>query len=146
MAKATKRQMIEREEDIQDALRLGKDFRAFGPELAKKHKCSKSSIQRQYLNLVSEMASKQKDSREELRVELMLKTQHLYDLALENGNIKNALDALNSQAKMGGLFQPEKAEKVEKIAPPSFHFVERDNSIPLAVVPKDDDDRDTGTN
>lgn len=145
MAKATKKQMIERDDDIQDALRLGQDFRTFGPILAKKHNCSKGSIQRQYLNLVSELAGKQKESREELRVELMLKVQHLYDVALKAGNIKNALDALNSQAKMGGLFQPDKAEEKDKAAPPSFNFIERDNSVPLTVVPKDDDDGETGT-
>lgn len=145
MSRATKRQMTEREDDILEALRLGQDFRTFGSVLAKKHNCSKSSVHRQYLNLVSEMASQQKETREELRVELMIKTQFLYDKALEAGNIKNALDAVNSHAKMAGLFQPDKEEKEEKVAPPSFHFVEKDNSIPLAVVPEDKDD-DTGTN
>ena len=144
MAKATKKQMIDREEDIHEALRLGQDFRTFGPILAKKHNCSKLSIQRQYLNLVSELAGKQEESREELRVELLMRVRHLYDLALADGNIKSALDSLNSEAKIGGLFKPDKVEKEEKIAPPSFNFVERDNSIPLTVVPEDSED-DTGT-
>lgn len=136
MAKATKRQMIEREEDIQEQLRQGLELSQFSEALARKHKCSKSSIERQYYAIINEMAEVQKEQREQLRVQMLLRTNHLYQRALESGNIKNAIDAVNLQSKIGGLYQPEKQEKEERKAPPQFLFQERK----LSVVPKDDDD------
>jgi hypothetical protein len=141
MAKATKRQMIEREEDIQAQLRMGREISQFAEELARKHKCSKGSIERQYYNLMKDLAEVQKEKREELRVQMLMRTNHLYQRALEDGNIKNAIDAVNLQSKIGGLYQPEKADKEEKPQAPKFVFKERN----LSVVPKEkEDERDAG--
>ena len=116
--------------------------KALSEELAKKHKCSKSSIERQYYKIMKDLAELQKEQREELRVQMIMRTNHLYQRALETGNIKNAIDAVNLQSKIGGLYQPEKAEKEEKPQAPKFVFQERK----LSVVPKDDDDERDASN
>lgn len=145
MGKATKKQMLDREEDIQAELRLGKDIHQFAEDLARKHKCSKGSIERQYQSMINSMAESQQEKREELRIKMQLRTDYLYNAALSAGNIKNAIDAVNLQAKIGGLYQPEKEKEKEKIQPPTFQFRQRDEAVPLQVVPKDDDDeRNTG--
>jgi len=136
--------MIEREEDIQEHLRLGQDIGQFSQSLATKYNCSKHSIERQCRGILKDMANMQKENREELRVKLMLRNDHLYNRALADGKIKVAIDAVNLQAKIGGLYQPDKEEAEEKPQAPSFSFSERNNAIPLAVVPEDDDGN-TGT-
>jgi len=142
MAKATKRQMLEREEDIQESLREGKSIGTFGPELATKHRCSAGSIERQYRAIINYMKARQEEARDELKVQLMLRNDRLYEMALHSGNVKHAMDVNNLQAKIGGLYQPDKLAEGDKEKPPSFMFEERDNSVPLTVVPEDDDDRD----
>lgn len=144
MARATKRQLIEREEDIQEAIKQGRDLNKFAAELATKHKCTPASIKRQYRDIINQLAETQKDEREGLRAELELQARHIQSIALEKGSLKNALDAINQRAKLGGLYQPDKAEEEKAPEKPVFNFTKRDNSVPLSVVPKDKDDN-TGT-
>lgn len=141
MARATKKQLIEREEDIHTAIRLGQEPAEFSKILAKKHDCSPHTIMRQYRELVNQLAESQKEVREELRVELELQAKHIQSLALQNGNLKNALDAINQRAKLSGLYLPEKEETPKAPPKPVFNFVKQDNSVPLSVVPEDDDER-----
>ncbi len=144
MAKATKRQMIEREEDIRAALAKGERTNQFAPQLAKKHRCSEGSIIHQYRVLMKELAEINKESREEFRAEMKMRAQHVFAQALKEKMYKTALDAINVESKISGLYQPEKPQEKEKEAPPSFQFKERGEAIPLAVVPEDDDDKDAG--
>lgn len=140
MARATKRQLIEREEDIQTAIRLGQEPTDFAKVLATKHKCSPGSIMRQYREIINYLAETQKDEREGLRAELEMQAKHIQSKALEQDNLKHALDAINQRAKLAGLYNPAKEEAAKEPPKPVFNFVPRDNSVPLAVVPKDDDE------
>jgi len=144
MSKATKRQMLEREEDIQAAIAEGKTPKEFSEDLARKHKCSAHSIERQYRAIINEMIEIQKEARGELKVKLMARNDLLYKKALEAGNVKNAMDSINLQAKLGGLYEPKK-EKKEETKQPVFNFVEKGDAN-LTVVREDDDDDDAVNN
>ena len=145
MSKATKREMLEREDDIQAKLKLGQDIGDFAQDLAEKHNCSKHSIERQYRVIINAMIELQKEDRAELKVKLMLRNDAIYKRVTEAKNSpfnpKLAMDSINLQAKIGGLYTPEKGEAAAEPIQPVFNFTHRDNSIPLAVVPEDDDDK-----
>lgn len=138
MSKATKREMMEREADIQTAIESGLKPSEFAETLARKHKCSAHSISRQYRDIINAMIEIQQDDRAELKVKLMLRNEHLYREALKKDNIRGAMDSINLQAKLGGLYDPTKVKEEEK-KQPIFNFVESGEAT-LAVVPKDDDD------
>jgi len=117
MSKATKRQMVEREDDIQIKLAKGLDIKDFSAELATKHRCAELSITKQYRTIIKAMVAIQKENRGELKVTLMMRNDHLYRTALAKGNIKYAMDAINLQAKIGGLYEAEKIEEKKKTLP-----------------------------
>ena len=137
MSKATKRQMLEREEDIQVAIEQGKAPRDFTEELARKHDCSPNSIERQYRAIINALIEIQKEDRAELKVKLMMRNDNLFKKALDGNNIKSAMESINLQAKLGGIYEAKKEAKEEK-KQPVFNFVENGDKT-LQVVPEDDD-------
>ena len=137
MAKATKRQMMEREEDIQARIEVGETPKDFSADFARKHKCSEHSIERQYREIINAMVEIQKGDRAELKVKLMMRNDYLFKQALKEGNNKHAMESINLQAKIGGLYEAKK-ETAEEQKQPVFNFVQSDNSN-LQVVPDDDD-------
>jgi hypothetical protein len=142
MSKATKRQMIEREEDIRDNLSAGRELRSFAPDLAKKHRCSELSIKRQYYQILNEMVEQNKGRRDELRVKLMERNDYLYQRALRDNNIKQAADINNLQAKIGGLYQPDTKQEAEKPRQPVFNIVANDSKV-VPMVSDEEDGTDT---
>ena len=143
MSKATKRQMLEREEAIRDNLAEGRDIRDFVSELAKKHACSELSIKRQYYQILNELVEVSKGARDELRVKLMARNDYLYKQALQQGNLKQAADINNLQAKIGGLYQPDQKKADEKPAAPVFNIVSNEdkNVVPMVSDPEHDPDK-----
>ena len=137
---ATKREMMERADDIKEALLRGEPASSFIPIIANKFNCSKSTIERQYRSIITLLANEQKEQLHQLRSELIMRSESLYRLAVERGNIRNAIDAINIQAKIAGLYLPEKEEKEAKEVAPIFQFKKVDNSN-LSVVPDDDDEQ-----
>jgi hypothetical protein len=144
MARATKRQLLEREKDIHTAIKKGQDPSSFAAALAKKHKCSENSILRLYREIIRDMRQAQAERRSELQVELERQAKYVQDLALEQNLLKSALDAINLRAKIGGVYKDEAKEEAKEPPKPVFNFMKSDNSVPLSVVPKDEDD-DTGS-
>lgn len=139
MARSTKRDMVQRAEAIYAALETGEKLSAMIVRIAKEHKCSENSIRKQYRVIMEDIKSRSEETREDLRVHLLKKLENYELRAVRNGDLKTAILAVNSQAKISGQFLPPKdnTEKVEEKAP-VFTFEEKDNSVPLVAVPDDD--------
>lgn len=113
MAKATKIDMLRREQDIRDHLSRGIPVPEMCRILSQKHKVSEYAIRKQYENVMKSLQEDNKANREDLRQQLMLRLDHTYKLALTDNHVKTAIDATKEMAKLAGLYEPEKETKKE---------------------------------
>lgn len=132
MAKASKAEMLQREQDIRDHLSRAIPVADMCRNLAQKWKVSESAIRKQYENVVNDMRIKDSAKREDLRSTLLLRYEHLYREALADGRHKVAAEILNLVSKLSGLYEPEKEKKVEQ--PKFLRAKEGDFSKPLSLV------------
>ena len=109
MAKATKKEMYQRELEIQELMAEGKTRDQICEICAERWKVAPRTVETQYYKLVTEMEKLVIESREELRATLMTRNDYIYQRSMKTGKHKTALDANMANAKIGGLFN-EKAE------------------------------------
>ena len=129
MAKASKNEMRERENDIVSLVALGFNRGDISKELAPKHRVSEKSIERQYDNIISNWVKVDRLQQENARAAYIFQLNKLYKDAYAAGQWKVAADIVEKQAKMMGLYLPKAQELEEK---PTINIVPRS----LAVVPK----------
>lgn len=113
MAKATKADMLKREQDIRDHLSRGIPVPEMCRILSQIYRVSESAIRKQYGNVMQSLIEENKGKREDLRQQLMLRLDHTYKLALNDNHVKTAIDATKEMAKLSGLYEPEKEQKTE---------------------------------
>lgn len=113
MAKATRAEMLKREQDIRDHLSRGIPVPEMCRILAQVHRVSESAIRKQYNNVMDNLIEENKGQREDFRQQLMLRLDHTYKLALSENHVKTAIDATKEMAKLAGLYEPEKETKKE---------------------------------
>lgn len=131
---ATKQELLDREALIVSLIANGVEKKAIFEEVATKYDLSPRSVERQYYYIIGEMAKEAEAARTELRGTLMARYDLIYKKALADDNLKSALDACNSQAKVGGLLERKTEDKGPEL-PKVLEFTERDDGEPLKVVP-----------
>lgn len=102
--KATRLELLEREQDIQRLMSQGVDRNQICEQIGRKYAISPRTVETQYYRIVDEMARMVEEGRDELRVSLMARQEMIFKQAAADGQLKTALDAINSQAKLGGLY------------------------------------------
>ena len=135
MSRSNKIEMYEREKEIREALSQGISLSNMVKSLASKHKCSESTIRKQYLSIMRELSEDDKGKREELRQTLIMRNDHCYRLALQEGKIKTAIDANMANAKISGILNSEEVAGAEM--PKFIDTVEKDFSKPIKAVGED---------
>jgi hypothetical protein len=109
ISKASKREMYERELDIQSLMAEGLTSKEICEQLGKKWKVAPRTIRHQYEQLVQALEKEVEEGRAELRAKLMARNDLIYKKSMQEGKFKTALDANIAQSKLGGL--GEKAEQ-----------------------------------
>jgi hypothetical protein len=132
MAKATKEQILRREQLIHRLMSEGKPRTAIFSEVAKLENISEASVKRIYYQIVGELQKLVKEERHELRANLMARQEAIFQQAFNKGNLKTALEATSQQAKLAGLYE---AQTEAPKRPEAIIFREQDFSKPLTVVP-----------
>lgn len=115
MARLTKRQMYERERSIHAMIRRGASVNTIEEKLSKKYECAKSTIRAQYNKVMTDLIEANKEALPELKANLMERANFIFEKALENDNLKTALETINLQAKIGGVYN--KSDKAEDKTP-----------------------------
>lgn len=136
ISRSTKHDLRNREIDICDCLAQGVQITEMCSKLSKKYQVTELTIRRQYLEVMKGLTEQDETKKAELRSQLLLQSEHLQRKATETGNIRNALDAINTRAKIGGLFD-SKAEKAPDR--PKIVMIEEQSQSGLALVGKTDD-------
>jgi hypothetical protein len=132
MAKATKQEMLKREKFINDLISAGASRNDIITRVAKEYKIADSSAERQYYQILKDMALRLSEERELIRMELAQQLEEVQRSAKNAGHNKIVIEAINSRAKLLGL--NEKVEKpIER--PETIIFKEQDMSVNLEVVP-----------
>lgn len=111
MAKATKKEMYQRELDMQELIAEGKPRAEILEVCADSWGVSPRTVESVYYKVVNSMQTLVDEGREELRAKLMTRNDLIYQRALKGGNFKTALDANLAQAKIAGLLRPTEENK-----------------------------------
>jgi hypothetical protein len=132
MAKATKHQILKREQRIIELMSEGKDRNQIFDIISREDKVSPRTVETQYYRVVSSMEKLVDEDRAELRAKLMARQEAIFTKALTAGALKTALEATVAQAKLAGL-----NEKIEKTPerPKMITLKEQDFSGKLEAVP-----------
>ena len=133
ISRATKHDLRNREIAICDCLSQGVQINDMCRDLSKQFGVSELTIRRQYLDVMAGLTEQDETKRAELRSQLLLQTEHLQRRATEAGNVKNALDAINTRAKIGGLFDPKQIEAPKR---PKIVVIEEKSQAGLSLVGK----------
>ena len=81
--------------------------------VAEEFNISPRTVERNYYSVVDELAKETWEQRTELRATLQSKLETIYKTAVEDGNLRAAIDACNSQARIGGLFEQRPEQQRE---------------------------------
>lgn len=101
--------------------------------VAHEYRVSEKTVRNQYYKLIKGLGNVSSSTKEEWRGVILARQEALYRQAISRGNVKNANDVLNSQAKILGLNEKtaETPDRAETIV-----FKPKDMSAPLEVVPE----------
>lgn len=126
--------MAAREKRIIELIEQGTPLSEVYALVAHEFKCAEKTVQNQYYKIFKDLGSVTSATKDEWRGRILARQESLYRRAVENGNIKNANDVLNSQAKILGLNEKvaETPDRAETII-----FKQKDMSKPLEVVPEE---------
>lgn len=123
--------MYERELEIQRMMAEGRSKVDICDIMAKKYGVSGRTVEAQYYRIVKGIQQTVEEGRAEIRATLMARNDHIYRLSLAEGKHKTALDAIQAQAKLAGLYE---AEKIETKRPDIIEVESADYSKPLEVI------------
>ncbi len=129
--KASKKELYQREVEIVKMIHEGHDRKHVCDVIAEKYGVTSRSIDRQYLKILKDMQESMVENKGELKASLLQKTEYIYKIALAKGNLKTALDAINSQAKIAGILSVIEANKPK--VPEIITIREEDQSKPKLV-------------
>ena len=132
MSKATKQEILEREQAILQLIGEGKDKGQILSSLSVRFKVAEKTIQNTYYQVLNDMKAIAMDNKEELRAELLIQQKAIQQRAWDSGALKVALDASTARGKLAGL--NEKAESQAE-RPSMITVSEKDMSGVLEVVP-----------
>lgn len=130
---AGKAQIALREKRIIELIEQGTPLSEVYAMVAHEFKCAEKTVQNQYYKIFKDLGSVSAATKDEWRGRILARQEALYRQAMARGNIKNANDVLNSQAKILGLNE-KVAEAPDRAK--SIIFKPKDMSKPLEVVPK----------
>ena len=137
IAKATKREMTEREDDILDMLSQGFNKSTICIDLAKKYNVSERTIETQYYNVYNSLNTDFLQKRHEVAAVVYTRKDLIYRKCMEERKYKTALDAVVAIGKMAKLYE---GEMLEQKLPDVVNLSSRDFSAPLKVVGENDDE------
>lgn len=129
MARLSKRQIYEREQAIHALIRRGASVRTIEDKLSKQYNCAKSTIRSHYNRVMQELIDANKEAVPELKATLLARAEHIFEIAMDSGNLRTALDTINTQAKIGGVL--DRSEKKEDKTPDFITIAKRDNVRPI---------------
>ena len=128
MAKASKLDMAKRENEILDLISKGKRRIEIGKMMCEKWNCSQQAIERQYDKIMEKMVEQTETEREHKRAEILMRMDEICRQAQKDGSFKMALDGLEKQARLYGLYEKHTEKKEEK--PPEITFGRRLKAVP----------------
>jgi hypothetical protein len=139
IAKANKKEMLERETSIRALMSEGVSKTDICEQLAKQYKVSPRTIETQYYKIVGETAELLKKRKDEVALMLYEIKLSLLDEARKTRKTKTALDIAQSIGKMAGVYDSTQAENK---TPDVIKIGVRDYSGELEVVKDGTDDAD----
>lgn len=133
--KSTKGELIMRREFVQDLMLKGHTSTEITAIVSEKYQIKKRVVLEDIREVSKAWASKNEESRPLLRNKFLDRLELLFQTAVSEGNIKNALEIQKEINKITGLYQETKQEQT----PPQFiTLTARDSG--LSVVPKASND------
>lgn len=87
---------------------------------------------------MDDLIAENREQLPELKASLMARVDHIFNQALENENLKTALESINLQAKIGGIY--DKKEVVEEKTPDIITVKKRDNVTHISEVKKSENE------
>ena len=135
--KSTKGELIMRREAVQELMLQGKTPTEISTIISEKYGIKKRVVVGDMHEIAKMWAAKEDETRPLIRNKYLDRLEHLFKIALEAGNLKNALEVQKEINKISGLY----AEKPANDQPPQFVTLKpRDG---LSVVPKASNDTPT---
>lgn len=132
--KSTKGELIMRREFVQDLMVKGHTQTEITTIVSEKYGIKKRVVLEDIREVTKAWASKSEESKPLVRNKFLDRLEHMFNVALNAGNIKNALEIQKEINKISGLYQEVKADN----QPPQFITLKpRDG---LSVVPKASND------
>jgi hypothetical protein len=128
--KSTKAELIKRREEVQDLILAGHMPSDINTIISEKYGVKKRVVSEDIKEVGKAWEAKADESKQLSRNKFLDRLEHMFQVALSNGNIKNALEIQKEINKISGLYQETKTENT----PPQFITLKARE--PLSVVPK----------
>lgn len=127
--KSNKVIMAAREKLITELISQGYTRKNIIQIVSEKFETTELSIAKQYDRMIQELKIDSASMREEARIKFMQRFEYLYQLSLKEKKLKTAMDIVERQAKLLGLYDKVTAEKEQA---PTIEIIENDaNVLPL---------------
>lgn len=135
--KSTKGELIMRREAVQELMLQGKTPTEISSIISEKYQIKKRVVVADMHEIAKAWAAKEDETRPLIRNKFLERLEHLFKIALEAGNLKNALEVQKEINKISGLY----TETASKEEPPKFITLKAREG--LSVVPKASNDSTT---
>lgn len=135
--KSTKGELLMRREAVQELMLQGKTPTEISTIISEKYKIKKRLVVADMNEIAKSWAAKEDETRPLIRNKFLERLEHLFKIALEAGNLKNALEVQKEINKISGLYN----EATSKEEPPKFITLKARDG--LSVVPKASNDSTT---
>jgi predicted DNA-binding protein YlxM (UPF0122 family) len=128
--KSTKAELIKRREEVQDLILAGYMPSDISSIISEKYGVKKRVVSDDIKEVGKAWEAKADESKQLSRNKFLDRLEHMFQVALANGNIKNALEIQKEINKISGLYQEVKSENTTP------QFITLKAREPLSVVPK----------
>jgi hypothetical protein len=133
--KSTKAELIKRREEVQSLILAGHMPTEISSIISTKYNVKKRVVSEDMREVAKAWEAKADESKQLSRNKFLDRLEHMFQVALQAGNIKNALEIQKEINKISGLYQESKSENT---APQFITLKSRDALTVVPKVPGDD--------